>query len=323
MGRTICNGGKVVLRYGLKEGLPWEGNQNAWDKGKSVHNEDWVMVWKIIAGTREFVGKCKEDDISAYAAQSAFFIVLSLIPFVMLFISLVQYTPVTESMVLESVNRLMPDYISPFLIGIIHEIYSDSIGIVSAAAVAAVWSAAKGIQYLTNGLNKVYDIEETRNWLFLRFRAILYTVMLVVAIVASLTLLVFGNSLQHLFVEYLPIVADITQGILRLRALILMAVLMLFFAMLFKMLPNRKAAIRSQLPGSIMGAVGWYTLSFGISVYVDYFHGFSMYGSLTTVILVMLWLYFGIYILLVCAEANNIYEEHWAEKRTVRGGKFL
>ena len=278
------------------------------------------MVWKVIAGIRTFIGKCKEDDISAYAAQSAFFIVLSLIPFVMLFISLVQYTPVTEGMILESVNRLMPNYISPFLIGIIHEIYNDSIGIVSAAAVAAVWSAAKGIQYLTNGLNKVYDIEETRNWLFLRFRAILYTVMLVVAIVASLTLLVFGNSLQHLFAEYLPIVADITQGV---RALILLAVLILFFAMLFKMLPNRRAAIRSQLPGSMMGAVGWYSLSFGISVYVDYFNGFSMYGSLTTMILVMLWLYFGIYILLVCAEVNNIYEERWAERQSAGGSKFF
>ena len=281
------------------------------------------MVWKVIAGIRTFIGKCKEDDISAYAAQSAFFIVLSLIPFVMLFISLVQYTPVTEGMILESVNRLMPNYISPFLIGIIHEIYNDSIGIVSAAAVAAVWSAAKGIQYLTNGLNKVYDIEETRNWLFLRFRAILYTVMLVVAIVASLTLLVFGNSLQHLFAEYLPIVADITQGVLRLRALILLAVLILFFAMLFKMLPNRRAAIRSQLPGSMMGAVGWYSLSFGISVYVDYFNGFSMYGSLTTMIMVMLWLYFGIYILLVCAEVNNIYEERWAERQSAGGSKFF
>ena len=104
------------------------------------------MMWKVIAGIREFAAKCKEDDISAYAAQSAFFIVLSLIPYVMLFISLVQYTPVTEAMVLESVNRLMPDYISPFLIGIIHEIYNDSVGIVSAAAVAAMWSEAKGIQ---------------------------------------------------------------------------------------------------------------------------------------------------------------------------------
>ena len=81
------------------------------------------------------------------------------------------------------------------------------------------------------------------------------------------------------------------------------------------MLPNRKASIRSQLPGSIMSAVGWALLSFGISVYVDYFNGFSMYGSLTTIVLVMLWLYFGMYILLVAAEVNNIYEERWVEKR--------
>lgn len=273
------------------------------------------MFWKVLAGSRAFLRKCREDNISAFAAQSAFFIVMSLIPFLLLFISLVQYTPVTESMILDAVNRVMPEYISPFLIGIIHEMYNKSVGIVSVAAVAAVWSAAKGIQYLTNGLNTVYDIEETRNWLLLRFRAILYTLMLLIAIVVSLTLMVFGNSLQDLILRYLPIVAHVTQGILKLRSLILLAVLMLFFAMLYKMLPNRKAAVRSQLPGSLLSAVGWSLLSFGISVYVDYFNGFSMYGSLTTMILVMLWLYFGMYILLVCAEINNIYEEYWAQKK--------
>ena len=55
-------------------------------------------------------------------------------------------------------------------------------------------------------------------------------------------------------------------------------------------------------------------LSFGISVYVDYFNGFSMYGSLTTIILVMMWLYLGSYILLVCAEFNKIYEEYSSTK---------
>lgn len=272
------------------------------------------MVWRIIAATRAFIEKCKEDNISAFAAQSAFFIVLSLIPFIMLFISLVQYTPVTEGMVLNMVNSVMPTYISPFLIGIIHEMYHNSIGLVSVAAVVAVWSAAKGIQYLMNGLNSVYDIEETRNWVFLRFRAILYTLILVIAIVASLTLMIFGNSLQYLITQYLPIVANITLGILRLRSLILLAILSLFFAVLFKMLPNRKASFKKQIPGSIMAAVGWALLSFGISVYVDYFNGFSMYGSLTTIILVMLWLYFGIYILLVCAEFNSIYEDYQGRK---------
>ena len=272
------------------------------------------MVWRIIAGLRAFIEKCRKDNISAFAAQSAFFIVLSLIPFIILFISLVQYTPVTEGMILNLVHRVMPTYISPFLIGIIHEMYNNSVGLVSVAAVVAVWSAAKGIQYLMGGLNSVYDIEETRNWIFLRFRASLYTLILVIAIVASLTLMVFGNSLQYLIVKYLPIVANITQAILSMRYLILLSILILFFAVLFKMLPNRKASFKSQIPGSVMAAVGWALLSFGVSIYVDYFNGFSMYGSLTTIILVMLWLYFGIYILLVCAEFNSIYEEYRVRK---------
>lgn len=273
-------------------------------------------MWKMIGRATLFWKKCREDDISAFAAQAAFFIVMSFIPFIMLFISLVQYTPVTEAMVMDTVSRVMPTYISPFLISIIHEMYNRSIGIVSATAVAAVWSAAKGIQYLTNGLNRVYDIEETRNWLFLRLRAVLYTLLLLISIIVSLILMVFGHSLQKLLLEYVPFVSELTGGIIRLRSLILLAVLIVFFAVIYKMLPNRKAAIRSQLPGSIMSAVGWSLLSFAISIYVDYFNGFSMYGSLTTIVLVMLWLYFGMYILLVSAEVNNLYEESWKEKRS-------
>lgn len=272
------------------------------------------MFWKIVAGFRAFLAECKRDNISAYAAQAAFFIIMSLIPFVMLFISMIQFTPVTKSMVMEIVNRLMPEYISPFLIGIINEVYNNSVGTVSIAAIMAVWSAAKGIHCVTAGLNSVYDIEETRNWIFLRFRAILYTLMLVLAIVVSLTLMVFGNSLQKLIWKYIPFAADFTWGILQLRSLILLAVLMLFFLMLFKMLPNRKASLKHQIPGSVLSAVGWSLLSFGISIYVDYFNGFSMYGSLTTIILVMMWLYFGIYIMLVCAEINKMYEDSRLKK---------
>ena len=273
------------------------------------------MFFKTMAFIRMFVKKCREDNISAFAAQSAFFLILSIIPFLMLFISLVQYTPVTESMVMAAVNRVMPDYISPFLITIIHEVYSKSAGLISLSAITAIWASAKGIQYLSNGLNVVYDIMETRNYFRLRFRAILYTLVFVIAIVLALTLLVFGNIIQGLLMEYFPFIGTLTEIILRLRSLIMMAVFVFFFAILYKMLPNRKADLRSQLPGSILCALAWSVFSFGLSVYVDYFNGFSMYGSLTTIALLMLWLYFCMYILMICAELNDVYEEHWAKRR--------
>lgn len=273
------------------------------------------MFWTNVGRVRLFIKKCKEDNISAFAAQSAFFIILSIIPFLMLFISLVQYTPVTRGTVMVVVDRTMPDYITPFLITVIDEIYTKSPGLASAAAVAAVWASAKGIQYLSNGLNVVYDIMETRNYFRLRLRAILYTLVLVVAIVMSLLLLIFGNGIQAALMQYIPIVGKLTQVIIQLRSLIMLAVFILFFAILYKMLPNRKATLRSQLPGSVLCALAWWGFSYGLSIYVDYFNGFSMYGSLTTIVLIMLWLYFCMYILLICAELNNIYEEHWADKR--------
>lgn len=125
------------------------------------------MIWKIIGNVMSFMGKCKRDKINAYSAQSAFFIILSLIPFLMVFSSLLQYTSVTEGTLLKIIERVMPEYIAPFLISLIDEVYNRSAGIISITAIVAIWSAAKGVQYMTDGLNSVNDLEETRNWLVL------------------------------------------------------------------------------------------------------------------------------------------------------------
>jgi membrane protein len=267
------------------------------------------MIWKIIGNIKLLVEKCKRDNINAFAAQTAFFIILSAIPFLMFFSSLLRYTPVTKGVLMAIVNRAMPDYIAPFCVSIINEVYNKSFGIISVAAVLAIWSAAKGVQYMAGGLNAINGIEETRNWFVMRFWAIVYTIVFVLAIVITLVLLVFGTSLQELIVKYVPIMVHVANIIIRLRSLIMLGILILFFTVLFKMLPNRKATLRSQVPGAVICALAWYVFSFGLSIYVQYFNGFSMYGSLTTIVLVMLWLYFCMYIMMACAEFNVIFED--------------
>ena len=106
------------------------------------------MIWKVIGNIKSFMDKCKRDKINAYSAQSAFFIILSLIPFLMVFSSLLQYTSVTEGMILGIIRRIMPEYVSPFVISLVDEVYNRSMGIISATAVVAIWSAAKGVQFV-------------------------------------------------------------------------------------------------------------------------------------------------------------------------------
>ena len=274
--------------------------------------------WKIISNFISFLDKCKRDKINAYSAQSAFFIILSVIPFLMVFSSLLQYTAVTESMILTLIDRLMPQYISPLLISLVDEVYNRSVGIISVTAIVAIWSAAKGVQYIAGGLNAVNNLEETRNWFILRFWATIYTVVFLIAIVITLLVLVFGNTLHNLAVQYAPILADAVSLLASLKGLIMLGTLIFFFDVIFTALPNKKLTLKSQLPGATICGVAWYAFSFGLSIYVDYFNGFSMYGSLTTIALVMLWLYFCMYIMMMSAEINVVFNEYfkkWTERR--------
>lgn len=268
-------------------------------------------VWKIFGNIISFSDKCKRDKINAYSAQSAFFIMLSVIPFLMVFSSLLQYTSITESMLLTLIDRVMPQYIAPFLISLVDEVYNRSMGIISVTAVAAVWSAAKGVQYIADGLNSVHNLEETRNWFVLRFWAAVDTIVFLIAIVFTLLVLVFGNTLHDLAVTYVPFLAEAVALLVKFKGLVILAILTVFFDVIFTALPNRKLTFQSQLPGAVICSVAWYVFSFGVSVYVDYFNGFSMYGSLTTIALVMLWLYFCMYIMMMSAEINVVFNEYF------------
>ena len=76
---------------------------------------------KAIRLVTRFLAKCQKDKINAYSAQIAFFIILSIIPFLMVFSSMLQYTSITEDMVFEIIERVMPKYVAPFLVTLVKD----------------------------------------------------------------------------------------------------------------------------------------------------------------------------------------------------------
>ena len=267
---------------------------------------------RLFLSVLKLVDKCQKDHIDAYAAQTAFFFIMSLVPLVIFFISLIQYTPITETMLLHWTGMYLPDYIQPFAVTILDEVYTNSVGFVSTSAIVSVWSAGKGIYYLTNGLDVVHGVEEKRNWFLLRIKSIFITFLFLLAIIAFMLLVVFGHLLENILLVYVPMIGMIVSAVLEIRFLIVFPMMTLFFVSIYQGLPNRKAilskniSIREQLPGAVLCTLAWYLLSVGISIYVSYFHGFSMYGSLTTIILLMFWVYFCMYLLMFFAEFNEI-----------------
>lgn len=262
----------------------------------------------------KFIDRLGEDHVGAYAAQSAFFLVLSFIPIILLLLTLVQYTPVTKADVMSAAYEVFPVTIRTTIVSIINEVYNQSRAIIPVTALVAIWSAGRGTMAITNGLNCIHKQRETRNYLFVRIRAAFHTVLLIVAIVLSLLILGFGNSISLLVNEYIPVIQYITDFIIEIRTIAILCVLMVFSVCVYRFLPNKRGKIRSQIPGAIFTAFGWTLASFFISIYMDIFKGFSnMYGSLTTIVLIMLWFYFCMYILLIGGEINVLIQERLSE----------
>lgn len=264
---------------------------------------------KIIRG---FMTRLNSDHVGAFAAQAAYFMLLSFIPFLLLLLTMIQYTPVTQDVVTNVLLRILPENgdFRKLLLNIIREVYSKSTAVVPVSAIFTLWSAGKGIQALTNGVNAIYHVEETRNYVIMRVRSALYTFLFILAVIGSLIILVFGNTIQKLLAKYIPVLSRVTAYIIGMRTGITLLVLIIVFLMIYKFLPNRKAGVRNQIPGAVVSAVAWSLFSLGFSMYLDVYDGFSnMYGSLTTVVLIFLWLYFCMYIILIGAEINAYFEE--------------
>lgn len=274
-----------------------------------------MMMKKILKKLFEFIERVARHHIGAYAAQSAFFLVLSLIPIILLLLTLVQYTPLTKADIMTAAYEVFPVTIRTTIVSIINEVYNQSTVIIPVTAIVAIWSAGRGTMAISNGLNSIHGQIETRNYFFVRIRAAFYTILLIVAIILCLLFLGFGNSISLLLNKHIPVVQYATQFIIEIRTIVALVIIFILSVCVYRFLPNTPHGLRNQWPGAIFTAFGWIVASYFISVYMDIFKGFSnMYGSLTTIVLIMLWIYFCMYILLLGGEMNLLIEE-WLDKR--------
>ena len=279
-------------------------------RDKNQRGKKSSRALKII---QEFSERIMGDHVGAYAAQSAFFILLSFIPFMMLLLNIIQYTPLTEEAVSSAVMTVIPEDFHTVVQTIIMEIYRRSSAVLPVSAIIALWAAGKAINSLSYGLNTVYHVKETRNYFVNRLRSMLFTLFFIGAFVVTLVLMVFGRSIQHGLTKYFPAVAEFTGVLLSLRTVITMVALMFTFVLMYRFVPNRKASVESQIPGALVTTISWQVLSVGFSFYLEYFPGVTrMYGNLTTMILLMLWVYFCMYLILIGAEINDYFERRTA-----------
>lgn len=271
---------------------------------------DRVQDWKLTRWIRRILDFLRPMNISLHGAYTSFFLILSVFPVLVILFGVLGYTSFGVEELLDLVAGFLPEAFLPMVEDLLLGAYEHTSGaVVSVSAVAALWSAGRGIRGLMLGLNAVYGLEEDRSYLVTRTVSMVYTVLFVVVLLLTLVLHVFGTTiLDYLRMTTIPIL-QFLMDIIDLRFILLLVLQTALFMAMYVALPNRRSRRgqwKESLPGALLTAFGWLTFSDLFSIYVEHFQNYAnIFGSVYAVALAMMWLYCCICIVFYGAALNR------------------
>ena len=258
---------------------------------------------------KKLAGYLAEQKVPLYAANASFFLILSVFPTLVVLLALMRYTGLQVEIFTDLVSQVVPGALMPMVNRLVLSAYVHSSGtVLSVSAVAALWSASRGMYSFVTGLNAIYRVKENRGYFRTRLICMGYTLVFLVVLLLTLVLHVFGGDLLHLL-EQLPIPAWFLN-LLDLRVFLLLILQTALFCTMFMVLPNERNRLQDSLPGSLLASIGWQVFTNLYSVYSQKFTAYAnIYGSVYVVALGMLWMYFCICIVFYGGVLNKIMEK--------------
>lgn len=254
-----------------------------------------------------------ENKVPSYAAETSFFIILSFAPAILFMSSILKFMSFFNEGIYELINEFFPDYVAIILRNILSEILNNTDNIVPISGLVALWSAGTGIKCIINGLNNIYKVQEKRNWLVLRIQGAIYTFIFTLAIFTLGTFAFVKGKLESIFsfISYnhnttsshnlIELIARFVDSV----SLFSVVVVILICTSLYTLLPSKKLKWKDQLRGGLFCTIMWEVFSTLLTIYVEKYGGFSLYGSLTTITVVLFWLYVSIYLFFIGALINK------------------
>ena len=190
----------------------------------------------------------KKHEIGDFAAQSAFFTILSIIPFAIIFISLIQYINIDKSVLILYSKEIIPDTFLDFTLNIIEEIYSKTFTTISISIIFTLWSASKGFSALMRGFHNIYEIEP-KNRIYYRFRSFIFTIFMLCVLTITFIFLVWGAHLQAFLNSFFigTKFQEIIDFIISIRRYGLSIIIFLFFMLIYKFGPQCKLKLKNQI----------------------------------------------------------------------------
>lgn len=263
---------------------------------------------KIYKFCKSFIQTFTEDNISVYGAYASFYVIISLVPVLMIGLMIIgRFVTFTSEDFVNFMGNNLPRSVIVFVAYLIDEILAnDSFSLFSASAVTLLWTASRGVVAVAKGLDKVYRTAEKSSFIKTNIYGLFYTVIFFAAIFSSLLVMVFGNTIGNFIGQIFPLAIDVVNTVLSATPVVSLLLLTLLFCCMYTFLPNRKLKFKKQIPGAIFASSGWMIFSLLFSLYFDNFSDRSyLYGSLTAIVLLMLWIYCCMIFIFLGGELNR------------------
>ena len=255
---------------------------------------------------KHLIFRLKEDDIASLSAQCAYFLFLSLFPFVIFLFSILSFTQIPQAQLMSLVFSFFPSNIALVIRAIIEDILSTrNVTLLTIGALATIWSSSSGINAVRKGLYKAYRKFENRPFWQVIIVNLLSTISLALILFITIIFLVSGEVLKNQLFEFLniPNSFDFIWNIIRI--LIPFITMAIVFTLLYLLIPHRKVRIIEVLPGTMFTIVAWISISLVFSFYVNNFTNYAnIYGSISGIILLLVWLNLSCLFLLLGGEIN-------------------
>jgi len=261
---------------------------------------------------RIFIQQLKKHDINERAGSMAFSYTIALFPLLLFLLNLVPYLQdffpmVTTANILSFVQGIIPGDVYVTIESTLLDIVSKPRqSLLSLGFFFALFASTQGVVSMMNSFNSVYKTKENRSWLSARAIAISIVLALVVTILAASSVMIIGGFWIAKLEDTQLFSSDFVIFLFNsLKFLILLAVFYVTSAFIFRFAPAIHDKWHFFSTGAKLAGL-LITISFyGFIFYLENFASYNkLYGSIGTIIALMLWLYLTSVIVLVCFEVN-------------------
>ncbi len=256
---------------------------------------------------REVSNRYKNHHITAFSAQMAFFLFLSIFPFAMFILSLTSRLNLNVESILFDIKNGMPEETHAMLTNLVtNYLINDSISLLSLSGIAAIWSASRGVNALIRAFNMAYGHEEKRNFIRLKLTAMFYTLVLIISVIVTIALPSIGAGFFDFFNQFIPIPPYVIDLFYFIRLLLSIVVYVFFIISIHKVLPAGYLKYKDTLAGALFSIVGWLFLSRVFNLFVRTFTNYAaVYGGLASIVTLMMWFYCVSTVMMLGAEINS------------------